>query len=370
MPESFETLAANRKHPSLRVIGHDPFVVETPESLLDDETTPTDLFYIRSHGHIPSPVERPEQWTLSVTGEVTTPLQLSLRDLQSQFETINAYLLIECAGNGRSFFEPKPPGNQWHNGGAGCALWTGVRLADVLKAAGLRPSAKFTMHHAADHSIGDPKRPALGRGMPVAKAIDAGNLIAWAMNGEPLRPAHGFPLRLVVPGWPASLSQKWLTGISLRDRPADGPGTGGTEYRIPKNPIRPGDKTGAEKFRDLESLPVRSIITSPEDEHCYPAGTRRVVLRGAAWAGDHLVQSVEVSIDGGAHWHPAKLHAPRNRYDWQRWIADVALPGDGYFDLCVRATDSNGVSQPVFAQNWNPQGYAANPIHRIGVTVG
>jgi hypothetical protein len=132
----------------------------------------------------------------------------------------------------------------------------------------------------------------------------------------------------------------------------------------------PGDKPEEANFRDLQSMPVRSIITNPANGTKLPAGTRELRLRGASWAGDKTVKQVDVSIDYGATWQRAKLDAPKNKYDWQRWTATLKLPSDGYYEVWSRATDSDGTMQPHAAGNWNPQGYGANPINRIAVLVG
>ncbi|HEY0442448.1 MAG TPA: sulfite oxidase [Xanthobacteraceae bacterium] len=359
------------KSEGLVVLGDRPLVAETPENLLDDDTTPVEKFYIRNNGQMPEPAADPDKWTLTVDGEVTTKLELALGELKARFTPVTRRLVLECGGNGRSFFSPEARGNQWTNGGVGCAEWTGVRLSDVLKAAGVKPSALFTGHYGADpHLSGEAGRVALSRGVPIAKAMDENNLIVWAMNGQPLAPVHGFPLRLVIAGWPGSVSAKWLTRIWLRDKPHDGQGMGGTSYRVPSAPIVPGSQNDGKSFRDLESMPVRSIVTSPANGARLAAGTRDVPLRGAAWAGDNTVKRVDVSIDFGATWQPVDLQAPKNPYDWQRWTARLKLPSDGYFEVWSRATDSHDVMQLHAAGTWNPQGYGGNPMHRIAVLVG
>jgi DMSO/TMAO reductase YedYZ molybdopterin-dependent catalytic subunit len=200
--------------------------------------------------------------------------------------------------------------------------------------------------------------------------MDESNLIAWAMNGKPLDNIHGFPVRLVIPGWPGSVSNKWLTRIWIRDKVHDGQGMGGTSYRISIKPMVPGGKADPANFRDLESMPVRSIISNPVNGTKLAAGTRELRLRGAAWAGDYTVKAVDVSLNYGSSWQRANISQPRNRYDWQRWTATLRLPSDGYYEVWVRATDSRGVVQPHIAGNWNPQGYGANPMHRVAVLVG
>jgi sulfite oxidase len=370
-PKGPQPLKFPGKDERLVVLGDRPLVAETPEHLLDDDTTPTDKFFIRNNGQILDATKEPDKWKLTVDGEVNGKLELALGELKQKFKPVTRRLVLECGGNGRSFFTPQARGNQWTNGGVGCAEWTGVRLADVLKAAGVKPSAVFTGHYGADpHLSGDPNRVALSRGVPIKKAMDESNLIAWAMNGQDLPPVHGFPLRLVIAGWPGSLSEKWLTRIWVRDKVHDGQGMGGTSYRVPVKPIVPGANDDGKTFRELESMPVRSIITDPANGATFGAGNRELKLRGAAWAGDYTVKDVAVSIDYGASWQKAKVAKPKNKYDWQRWTASVKLPTDGYYEVWTRATDARGVMQPHVAGNWNPQGYGANPMHRIAVLAG
>ena len=190
------------------------------------------------------------------------------------------------------------------------------------------------------------------------------------MNGEPLPNIHGGPVRLVIPGWPGSLSHKWLSKITLRDREHDGQGMTGTSYRVPNRPMVPGGKADEKDFRILESMPVRSVVTNPANGTRLPPGTRELALRGAAWAGDLTVGRVDVSIDFGATWIPAQLAPTRNAYDWNRWTAALKLPSDGYYEIWARATDSQGRMQPHLAGNWNPQGYGGNQMHRIAVLIG
>ena len=359
------------KEKGLAVLGERPLVAETPEHLLDDETTPIPKFFIRNNGQIPEAAANPDAWKLTVDGEVNNRLELTLAELKSRFQPKTYRMVLECGGNGRSFFQPQARGNQWTNGGAGCAEWTGVPLSEVLQAAGLKDTAKYTAHYGADpHLSGDTTKESLSRGMPIAKAMEPHSLIVYQMNGEPLPNIHGGPLRLVIPGWPGSLSHKWLTRITIRDREHDGQGMTGTSYRVPNTPMVPGGKADEKDFRILESMPVRSIITNPANGTRLPAGTREVALRGAAWAGDLTVSRVDVSTDAGQTWTQAMLAPTRNRYDWNRWTATVQLPSDGYYEIWTRATDANDRMQPPVAHNWNPQGYGGNVMHRVAVLVG
>ena len=355
----------------LSLLGEFPLVAETPEELLDDETTPVAHFFVRNNGMLPRPAEDPEGWSFVVDGEVERPLRLTLAELKSRFPHKTYRMVLECGGNGRSFFEPKAEGNPWTNGGAGCAEWTGVSLGDVLREAGLKETALFTGHFGADpDKHGSHEHQAMSRGVPIAKALEEHTLLVWAMNGEPLPFLHGGPLRLIVPGWPGSLSQKWLTRIWIRDREHDGPGMTGLSYRLPVHPLPPGSDGKGVALRILESMPVRSIVSAPADGAHYPEGTRAIHIRGAAWAGDDGVARVEVTLDGGATWTEAAMTPPRNRYDWVRWQVRLPLPGDGPYEIFARATDSQGRAQPFHAANWNPNGYGCNVMHRVRVTVG
>jgi sulfite oxidase len=356
------------KSSELMVIGDRPLVAETPAHLLDDDVTPIDVHYIRNNGEIPEPPADPDAWELSVEGEVDTPLNLSLGELKDRFENVTLQLVLECGGNGRTQFVPAARGNPWTTGGVGCARWTGVRLKDVLEAAGPKPAAIYTAHYGSDpHLSGDPERQALSRGVRLEKAMEPHTLIAFAMNGEPLPAVHGAPVRLIVPGWSGSASQKWLTRIELRDVEHDGQGMTGTSYRVPVVPIVPGTDHDGAGFRILESMPVKSLITSPADGTRMPADTRELDVRGHAWAGDLAVQHVFVSIDFGQTWQPAALQDPVNRYAWQRWSTNVTLPSEGYYEVWARAVDSEGRSQPFAAPNWNPGGYGGNAYHRIAI---
>ena len=349
-----------------------PLVAETPEHLLDEAVTSYANHFIRNNGQIPEVASGdPRAWRLTIDGEVNTPLTLTAGELESRFPVVTRQLQMECGGNGRALFSPQTRGNQWGNGAISNAEWTGVRLRDVLQAAGVKPSAIFTGHFGADpHLSGATDRAAISRGMRLAKAMDEDTLIVFRMNGQPIPHIHGAPLRLLVPGWPGSLSQKWLTRITLRDRIHDGAGMGGTSYRIPQRPIVPGSNHNGADFVEMESMPVRSILSSHAHGSRLPAGTRALDLRGAAWAGDHTVRALHVSVDFGATWTEMQVAAPANRHAWQRWTGRVALPSDGYFEVWYRATDSQGRMQPHAAANWNPQGYGANPISRAAILVG
>ena len=351
----------------LTVLTPRPLNAETPPHLLDDEVTPTARHFIRNNGIVPSDLD-PAKWELRIDGLVDRPMTLRIDDLRSRFEVVTHRLVIECGGNGRSGFEPPTRGNQWTYGAVGCAEWTGVRLADVLKAAGVKSSAIYTAHEGADrHLSGVTGKLPISRGVTIAKAMDPYNLIAFGMNGGPLHPMNGAPLRLVIPGWPGSCSQKWLTRIWLRDIVHDGPKMTGSSYRVPRYPVPPGASVPEQDLEIIHAMPVKSLITRPRTGERL-AG-RELEVAGHAWAGDSEVAKVDLSIDFGATWQPAQLSGPHNPHAWQRFVARMAFPQSGYFEVWARATDHAGASQP-FRAAWNPKGYLNNAMHHVSVHVG
>ncbi|MHA1571330.1 MAG: molybdopterin-dependent oxidoreductase, partial [Alphaproteobacteria bacterium] len=190
-------------------------------------------------------------------------------------------------------------------------------------------------------------------------------LIAFAQNGEALHPMNGAPLRLVVPGWPGSCSQKWLKRIELRDVVHDGPKMTGKSYRVPNRKVAAGEEVEKGDFVIIERMPVKSLITSPANGG--DAG-RSVDIRGHAWSGDRTISAVDISHDFGASWMAAELDGPVDDGAWQNFRGTVALPAAGYYEIWARATDSAGVMQP-HAIDWNPKGYLNNTMHRVALRV-
>lgn len=346
-----------------------PINAETPAHLLDADVTPYEHFFVRNNGLVPDTAldMDAEGWTLTIEGEVETPLELTLADLKDNFEVITQRLVLECGGNGRAYFNPGASGNQWTTGAVGCADWTGVRLSDVLKAAGVKDSAVYTGHYGNDpHLSGDPDQVAISRGVPFEKAMAEGGMIAWDMNGQPIPAVHGFPLRLIIPGYPGSASQKYLTRIWVRDQVHDGSKMEGYSYRLPAYPVAPGTEVPEGDMEIMTEMPVKSLITSPESGTEIAAGDASEV-RGHAWAGSGDIASVDLSIDFGQTWIKTQLDAPTNKYAWQRFRADITLPEAGYYEVWARATDMNGIAQPPVVPGWNPRGYGNNMQHRIAL---
>ncbi len=357
------------KHPGLVVLNDRPLNAETPAHLLDDAVTPAERLFVRNNGIVPPAVDA-ASWRLEIDGEaVQTPRSFSLAELQSNFKTHSYQLTLECGGNGRSEFNPPARGNQWTTGAVGCPRWTGVRLRDVLQDCGIEDNAVYIGYYGADiHLSGNPDKTVISRGVPMAKALEDESLIAWAMNGEDLPALHGYPLRLVFGGWPASTSGKWLQRISVRDRIHDGPKMGGYSYRVPCEPVVAGSEVPEADMCIIESMPVKSLVTYPKSGLVHQDG-KKLSVRGQAWAGDLEVSAVDVSIDFGQTWQHTRLGKPANRLAWQQWHLDIGFPQTGYYEIWARATDSNRRAQPMVVPGWNPKGYLNNATHRIAVKV-
>lgn len=357
------------KHEGLVVLNDRPVNAETPAHLLDDKVTPADRLFVRNNGLPPSKVDVAD-WSLTIDGEsVAEPVTFTLAELKKQFKQYTYQLTLECGGNGRSEFNPPARGNQWTTGAVGCPAWTGVRLADVLASVGLRDDATYIGYYGSDtHISGDPDKVVISRGVPIAKAMEKESLIAWQLNGEDLPLMNGYPLRLVFGGWPASVSGKWLNRISVRNKVHDGPKMGGYSYRVPCEPVVAGATVAEEDMCIIESMPVKSLVTYPRSGVVHTLG-KQLAVRGHAWAGDLAVFAVDVSIDFGQTWLPAKLEKPANRHAWQHFSTDVDFPQQGYYEVWAKATDEQGRAQPMVVPGWNPRGYLNNACHRIAVKV-
>jgi DMSO/TMAO reductase YedYZ molybdopterin-dependent catalytic subunit len=369
LAEEVSEFAIEGKHPGLIVLNDRPVNAETPAHLLDDSITPADRLFVRNNGIPPVDIDL-DNWTLVIDGEsVAKPVTFTLGELKERFKHYSYQLTLECGGNGRSEFNPPARGNQWSTGAVGCPRWTGVRLADVLRAAGIKDDAVYIGYYGTDtHISGNPDKVPISRGVPMVKAMEDETLIAWHMNGESLPLMHGYPLRLVVGGWPASTSGKWLRRISVRNREHDGPKMGGFSYRVPCKPVVPGAEVTEQEMCIIESMPVKSLITYPRSGVVLTLG-KPLQLRGHAWAGDLGITAVDVSIDFGQTWQPAKLKKPANRLAWQDFGAGLKFPQPGYYEVWARATDDSGRAQPMVVPGWNPRGYLNNACHRVAVKV-
>jgi DMSO/TMAO reductase YedYZ molybdopterin-dependent catalytic subunit len=338
-----------REKPLLKMLPDAALNGETPVDLLADAVTPSEHLFVRCNGLVPaiSAADR-AAWTLDVDGEVGTPLRLDMAGLAARYPAAEMTAVLECAGNGRSFFGPEVDGLPWGLGAVGCARWSGVRLADVLAEAGVSPSAVYAAFESADRQVTAPERPAFSRGLPIGKALAPETLIATHLNGQPLPVLHGGPLRIVAPGFPGAAWQKWVTRIWVRDREHDGEKMTGTNYRI----------NGAV----IADLSVKSLITAPLHGFMAEAG-KALEVTGFAWSGHTPVVAVAISGDG-ATWASAALEAPASPFGWRRFTA-VVYPERGPVTISARATDAEGRTQPRDNPPFNPKGYGNNRIHTV-----
>ena len=365
-PDPFKLFSKDNR---MSVLNSKPWNIEAKAHLLDDKITPNKFMFIRNNGIIPENIDA-STWTLTIDGEsVQQEKTYRLADLKSRFKSHTYQLTLECGGNGRSEFDPPAKGNQWTIGAVSCAEWTGIRLRDVLEDAGIKDDAVYIGYHAADvHLSRNPEKEPISRGAPMAKILQDETLLAFQMNGEAIPLAHGYPLRLVAGGWPASVSGKWVNRISIRNKEHDGAKMTGTSYRVPCKPVAPGDKVADEDMCIIESMPVKSLITYPMSGAILKKG-EKLHIRGHAWAGELEVAKMEYSIDFGSTWKICSLEKPVNRLAWQHFSATIHFPQEGYYEVWARATDSQGKSQPMLLPGWNPKGYLNNACHRIAVKI-
>ena len=351
----------------LIVLNDRPVNAETPAHLLDDDITPSNRVFVRNNGLTPTNIN-PNNWTLDIDGEsCARATRFTIAQLKERFETVTLQLQLECGGNGRNEFVPAASGNQWTTGAIACPTFTGVRLRDVLNYCGINSDAQYIGYYGADsHLSGDPDLVPISRGVPMTKAMERESLIAWEMNGEDIPLQNGYPLRLVLGGWPGSVSGKWLKRIVIRNQVHDGAKMAAPSYSVPKVAVAPGSKVPNEDMKIIESMPVKSLISFPQSgiDHDF---RERLVIRGHAWAGDDQVSGVFISIDFGATWLPSALQPAANRLAWQNFQTWVQFPEAGYYEVWARAMDNQGRSQPMVVPGWNPRGYLNNACHRIAV---
>lgn len=318
----------------------------TPPALLRGDTTPNDLFFMRSNGPIPE-IDR-DAWRLTISGHVQSTVVLSLDDLRTlPAKQITA--VLECAGNSRTRFSPIPEGTPWRHDAVGNAFWEGVSLASVLKRTGVCDDAVDVVSQGADFD-------GMRRGLPTQVARDPDTMLVWSMNGQPLPIAHGGPVRLLVPGWAGIASTKWIVGLEVLDRAFDG------FWNTDNYVIWTGD---GEAIRPVREMPVKSIIVTPTTGAEIESGEREI--SGYAWSGYGPIVRVPISTDGGDTWSDATLHRTSHRRAWTRFTQSWAATA-GPARLLAKATDERALTQPMRAE-WNAKGYLNNSVHVVDVTV-
>lgn len=359
-----ENSAATAQSAGMTVYSTEYLTLEMPMSRLNSWITPVESFFVRNN--LLQPQVDLSAWRLSVTGEVDRPVTFTLSEFM-QLTPASVTNTIECAGNGRVNFRPSIGGVPWGRGGVGNAGFEGPRLADVLRLARPKPTARHVAFRGLD--VVPAGASNFIRSIPIAKAMDPYTLLATKMNGAKLTPEHGFPVRALVPGWIGSTSIKWLREISVLPQEYAGfymdPG-----YRIPVSGGATAGSSGqVSKTVSLTSLRVKSIIAQPSDGAVLSlsAGVP-VSIRGASWAGESAIARVEVSIDGGETWSTAELGSDDAKYAWRLWRYDWKPAVPGSYAIVSRATDSAGQTQPVKTE-WNPGGYLWNGVDTIRVQI-
>jgi DMSO/TMAO reductase YedYZ molybdopterin-dependent catalytic subunit len=331
---------------------------EMPLEALAADVTPTGLHYLIAHFDIP--FVDVETWELRIAGAVQTELRLTLDDLRSR-PTATLVVTLECAGNGRALMEPRHEGQPWHLGGVSTARWSGVRLADLLAEAGASPDAVTVRCTGIDEGIEDGIRQSYECGLPIEEARRADVLLATEMNGRPLEPQHGFPLRLLVPGWYGMASVKWLRAITVMLEPFHGPQH--ATYRLVQTEDDPGTP--------LSRIAPRALLRPPgipDDDLVRVIGLDPIELTGRAWSGAGPIVGVEVSVDGGATWHEAEIDPGESPSAWRSFRFTWQPAKTGATELRCRARDERGGTQPDEA-SWNLWGFANNAVQRVPVRV-
>jgi DMSO/TMAO reductase YedYZ molybdopterin-dependent catalytic subunit len=341
-----------------------PANYESARDTFTTRITPLDRFYLRNHFDAPAgdPATWATSWKLHVQGAVAKAQSFTLADLQAMKQT-TVEAVLQCAGNGRGLFTPHVPGVQWRYGAMGNAEWTGVKLADVLGVLGVDKTAQYIAMQGMEMPTLETTPPFV-RGIPLAKALHPDTIIALQMNGKPLSPLHGYPARLIVPGWVADDWIKWLSLIEVR---ADEPGGFWyeTAYRFPVTPGKPGEAVPPDQMKPMTKLVVKSLIGSIADGDVVKPG--KIALVGVAFSGEATIKKVDVTLDGGSTWHAAKLDGKDSKYGFRvftyTWDAKA-----GSYKVGSRATDSAGAVQPT-TPVWNPSGYLYNAIDIANVEV-
>lgn len=342
--------------------------IETPLIYFNELFTPNDAFFVRYH-LTNLPKVNAQEWKLKIGGDsVQRPIEFSLQELKRSFEQIEIAAVNQCAGNRRGLVQPHAPGIQWGYGAMGNARWRGVRLKDVLHRAGIKKNALEVVADGADTGV-IAGLPDFVKSLPLWKAIDENTLIAFAMNGEPLPHWHGFPARLVVPGWTATYWMKHLHSINVISKPFDGFWMK-TAYRVPKSAFPMLDKfdsQASDANTPVTEITVNSLITNIEDGQKFNPG-QSLKVKGVAWDGGQGIERVEVSIDDGKSWRQAELKEDYGRFSWRQWGFQFKLQEQGSLSLMVRAKNRIGATQPMQLIQ-NPGGYHHNRMQKLKIII-
>ncbi len=356
------------KHPEMKFYSSQPFNVGSiPRRLREQFITPNELFFVRTHGNIPH--ISADSYALTIDGMVKTPLYLSLQDLREKFSSHTVTATLNCAGNRRKELESVAPiaGEiLWGSDAVSTAVWRGVSLIDVLEAARLQASAAHIAFTGLDEVQKNGHTFGFGGSIPLEKAQSKDVLLAYEMNGETLPLAHGYPLRVIVPGAIGARSVKWLANITVQDKPSEN-FYQANAYKLFPGHVRP-ETANWEEGVMLGDLPLNSMISCPSNHELRAGGAIQVSGFAIPSAGNSI-KRVELSADGGITWQDTELTSENHQWAWRFWQAEVNLPR-GRHELVVRAHDTSGLQQPEnVASIWNFKGYLNNAWHRVTIQV-
>ena len=324
-----------------------------PLEALKYNITPAGMHYLLIHFDIP--YLDADTWNLEVGGLVANPVSLSLDDIKSR-QSVTMPVTMECAGNGRTLLEPRSISQPWGLEAIGTAEWTGTPLGPMLEDAGVDPSAVEILFTGQDRGVQGDEIQDYQRSLTLEDANRDEVMLVYEMNGQPLQPQHGFPMRLIVPGWYGMASVKWLSGIKVIDYEFEG------FFQTDRYVIENDDGV----WEPIKEMSTKSLISSPAGGEVL--ANKPTCVAGMAWSGNAQIKNVEFSSDGGQTWEQATLTGPFERYAWQQWHVTWTPPASGHYTLACRATDRLGNVQPIKTR-WNAGGYVVNGVRPVCVTV-
>lgn len=359
-----DTLVKTADKDSMLLLTDRPPNLETPLKYFLLDYTPNNVFFVRWHlAGLPTKINE-DTFRLRIGGNVEQQLALSINDLKTKFTPYTIIALCQCAGNSRSFFDPRVPGGQWKNGAMGNAKWTGVKLSDILAMAKVKTGAKEVSFNGLDRPPMD-STPDFVKSLPFELSNNGEVMIAYEMNDEPLPLLNGYPLKLVVPGWYATYWVGMLSDINVLTDTFNGFWMK-KAYLIPKESKNGNESPDslAKNMQPINKMDVRSIFVSPEPENTI-AINKTINIQGVAFDGGDGIEKVELSVDNGKTWNAATLDNDLGKYSWRHWSYAFTPAQKGSYTFKVKATNSKGETQP--EHQWNRSGYMRNEIETLTI---